>query len=350
MSRANYMLDTKNPVKTIIARSILNSAIIISPLAYFAGSDEEESAASILNNLYDKDGNLDVGIAHDLVALAVVHGAREDVALSVLYSALNIKDRTKFYDIGEKIFKMANGDAKSLNDGKMQPEEQKKDSAKKENDKPAETSADHDKQEKKDTEEAKKDKPKREPVKQAPKADPQQPAVATAAEAANGIGFNINKFLNPQNNVPNPGIPPFVAPQQSQQQQAQNQEQPGEKYDPMPDATQQERVDKLKKHYKFIEGAHKVDTDQINALLMLLNNGQLKDAVKKHNAKCRANNIFMTEIPVPDDKKDEFDFCFRITTKDPKHPIVVLFNSTQIWYPQISKWGNKVLINVEHNH
>ncbi len=350
MSRANYMLDTKNPVKTIIANSILNSAIIVSPLAYFAGTDEEESAASILNNLYDKDGKLDIGVAHDLVALAVVHGAREDIALSVLYSALTINERNKFYDIAEKIFKMANDDAKKINDGKMQPEEQSG-SAKKENDKPAEPSTDNgNKQEKKGAEDGKKDKAKREPVKQAPKADPQQPVTTTAAEAANGIAFNINKFLNPQN-VPNPGIPPFVAPQQPQQQQAQNQnDQPGEKYDPMPDATQQQRVDKLKKHYKFIEGAHTVDTDQINALLMLLSNGQLKDAVKKHNAKCRPNNIFMTEIPVPDDKKDEFDFCFRITTKDPKHPIIVLFNSEQIWYQQIKRWGNKVLINVEHNH
>jgi hypothetical protein len=338
-----YGYDPEHPVESMLNKAVSASINVLSPMGEFYGTEYEDDAASIMPNLYNKDGSIDYGIAADLVALAQVANYSEYMSFALLYKALKPSDRRRFEEIGKKVItdNKAKEDGESDKKAEKVKTEEKKESAKQETVAAPE-------QEKKPQENKKS---QNKPVVQ------QQPA-----QAANQVGFNINNFLNhnqnnqqPNQQVPiKPFVPPVIGqPQAQMQQQAVVQPQQNQlpvQYDPRPDLNAQQKVEQLKKNYKFIEGKHNsIGVSQLNALLMLLNNGELKSAVKKNNAKCRANNIFMTEVEMPDQYKNDFDFAFHITTKDPKHPILVLFNSNQ-FYDSKGGWLTKLKIEVAHNH
>jgi hypothetical protein len=118
--------------------------------------------------------------------------------------------------------------------------------------------------------------------------------------------------------------------------------------DPMPGATLDKRVNKLNKHYKFIKGRHNGTTrEQVDCLLWLLTNGAVSKALKEWDAKCTKKNIFMTEIEIPEDQKEEFDFCFRIDSNIEGKYIRVLYNSKDEYLKEVDSFVNLTLVTLE---
>lgn len=336
---------SNNPVTNITMAVMTNKPFVASPRVLFRGTDAEESAESMVRNLYDENGKLDIGIATELVTLGQMQDCGNDeIAFSSLYGFLKPIDRLRFDEVVDGVLKAGKEILKQhVAESKEDPENKNGESKVDQQPKAQE-------QEKKGEE----NKPKKEQVKQAQPQPTQQKHVKqeAAAQAANSIGFNINNFLKPQNQQPvvqqvpvrqQPSIP---MPQQPVKQQAMQQQLPP-KNDPMPGASLQDRVSEMQKHYKLIDGTHPgMTADRINSLLFLLQNTQLKADMKKYDAKSRPNNMFMQEIEIPDEFKGRYDFCFRMSTKNPKKYIRVLLNSNQEFIAAANSWANATQVDV----
>lgn len=209
---------------------------------------------------------------------------------------------------------------------------------------------------------ASKDEPKKDETKPAeePKAETKKPDKKEAAASAHStfqqpnvpqfsmpasLGFNINKFV--KNPVTGKPVAPAVKPQQPEQKPAapaepvKNQE---PKKDKKPEMTFDEKVAKMNKHFHLIKGTHPGFTEsQIDSLLLLIKNGYVKKKMKEYGAKDRANNPQFYEIPLSnyetDENKERFDICFRMNSKDKKHPIIILYSTK-------AKWVEKIKANV----
>ena len=193
------------------------------------------------------------------------------------------------------------------------------------------------------------------------KAEPKKPAAPVAASAHSmfqqpkvpqssipaTLGFNINKFV--KNPVPvRPVAAPVVKPQQPVQEPAVATAEPAKdqspKKDEEPKMTFDEKVDKMNKHFHLIKGTHPGFTEsQIDSLLLLINNGFVKKKMREYKSKDRINNPQFYEIPLSnyetDENKGKFDICFRMNSKDKKHPIIILYSTK-------AKWVEKIKANI----
>lgn len=339
-------------VANITMAVIANKAFVASPRVLFNGTDAEESAESMVKNLYDDKGKLDISIATELVTLGQMQDCGNDqVAFSSLYGFLKPEDKLRFDEVVEGVLKTGKETLQqSVEYNKENPEN---------NGQPKVT------QQPKAQEKKGEEKPAKQPVKVTNSPTEQEfkekfpeeyKVVSEAAQAANSIGFNINNFLKPNQQPVAQQVPvgqqssmipqqPIPVQQPASVQPQQNTLPP--KADPMPGASLQDRVAEMKKHYKLIDGTHPgMTADNINSLLFLLQNTQLKADMKKYDAKSRPNNMFMQEIEIPDEFKGKFDFCFKMTTKNPKKYIRVLLNSNQEFIAGANSWANATQFDI----
>lgn len=235
--------------------------------------------------------------------------------------------------------------AESKKDSKpaeKKPAEPKKDS------KPAELKKD----------ESKKDAAPAEPVKPV---EPKKTSTFHATEpvqgsAANKFGFDISKFIKPEDARQATVVPsPVVKPIDAQPQQPANTTAPAEpvkaaeSVDPKKEEEElKKKVEVMNKNFHLIKGTHPGFTmTQVNSLLMLAKSGFIKNKMKEHDAKDRPNNPQFYEIPldpyVTDENKGKYDICFKLNTKDKKHPIIILYNTI----PTFEKSINANINNME---
>ena len=104
----------------------------------------------------------------------------------------------------------------------------------------------------------------------------------------------------------------------------------------------------MNKNFHLIKGTHPGFTmTQVNSLLCLAKNGFIKKKMKEYDAKDRPNNPQFYEIPldpyVTDENKGKYDICFKLNTKDKKHPIIILYNTI----PAFEKSINANINNME---
>lgn len=219
------------------------------------------------------------------------------------------------------------------------PAEPKKDS------KPAEPKKD----------ESKKDSAPAEPAKPA---EPKKTSTFQATEpvqgaAANKFGFDISKFIKPETAKQATVVPsPAVKPVETQPQQPADTAAPAEPVKAVDSKKEEEelkkKVEEMNKNFHLIKGTHPGFTmTQVNSLLCLAKNGFIKKKMKEHDAKDRMNNPQFYEIPldpyVTDENKGKYDICFKLNTKDKKHPIIILYNTI----PTFEKSINANINNME---
>ena len=251
--------------------------------------------------------------------------------------------------------------------------EPKKDESKKdpkpEPAKPAEKKPAEPKKDSKPAEPKKDSKPAQnaEPVKPAEPTEPKKTSTFQATEpvegsAANKLGFDISKFIKPEmarqaTVVPSPAVKPAEPQQTTNAQQpaapvATAPAEPAKPAEPVdPKKAEEElkkKVEEMNKNFHLIKGTHPGFTlEQVNSLLMLAKNGFIKNKMKECDAKDRPNNPQFYEIPLApyetDENKGKFDICFKLNTKDKKHPIIILYNTR----PTFEKSINANINNME---
>lgn len=226
--------------------------------------------------------------------------------------------------------------------------------------KPAEPKKDESKKDSKPTQNA-------EPAKPAAKStEPKKTSMFQATEpvegsAANKLGFDISKFIKPETARQATVVPAPVAKPAEPQQPVVNQQatpvatapaepaKPAEPVDPKKAEEElKKKVEEMNKNFHLIKGTHPGFTlEQVNSLLMLAKNGFIKNKMKECDAKDRPNNPQFYEIPLApyetDENKGKFDICFKLNTKDKKHPIIILYNTR----PTFEKSINANINNME---
>ena len=225
--------------------------------------------------------------------------------------------------------------------------------------------------------EPKKDSKPAEPKKDSAPAEPAKPAepkktsTFQATEpvqgvAANKFGFDISKFIKPETTgqvtvVPSPAVKPVeaqpqqpadtAAPAEPAKAEPKKDSKPAEKKPVEPKKEEEElkkKVEEMNKNFHLIKGTHPGFTmTQVNSLLCLAKNGFIKKKMKEYDAKDRPNNPQFYEIPldpyVTDENKGKYDICFKLNTKDKKHPIIILYNTI----PAFEKSINANINNME---
>ena len=118
-------------------------------------------------------------------------------------------------------------------------------------------------------------------------------------------------------------------------------------YDPRQDLSTEQKVEEVKKHITFIEGAHLgTDTIQIWGLLGLINSPLLRTKMTEYGSVDRPNNPKLYEVPVAKYGADagKYDMAFELRLKDKKTNMVVLFGSVPVYNTATKSWNHDMSI------